>query len=142
MNENFDEVFSQMINDLDLKAFDAKVSAEAKAPKDGLAYAGDIEGANGHAYSLYALTLNGKHVFNAVIDNFVEVPVPAEMGTVPAGVTAHTIVIVKPGQVSGITTNGLAFRTPHPDGTHIDGRSVQSYVIPRILRLMIDLYVA
>lgn len=145
MSENFDfdAMFAELASDnADVAAAAEAAVASVKPAKDGLTYAGDQDGANGHVYSMYTMTLDGKHVFNVMIDNFVEVPVPANMGAAPAGVTAHTITVVKPGHASGITTNGLAFRTPHQDGTHIDGRSVQSYVYPRAVRLLIQLYVA
>lgn len=138
-NDELNNLFSEITSGVEI---DADAVAKEVATKDGLTYSGDFDGANGHSYSVYVMTLNGKNVFNVVIDNFAEVPVPANMGTVPAGITAHTITVVKPGQVSGITTNGLAFRTPHPEGTHIDGRSVQSFIYPRVVRFLIDLYVA
>lgn len=148
MSDDFDfaAAFAELANgNADLAAEAEKNAAEVKATpaKDGLAYAGDFDGANGHTYSRYTLTYEGKNAFDVLIDNFIEVPVPADMGHAPAGITAHTMVVVKPGQVSGITTTGLAFRTPHNDGTgtHIDGRTVQSYIYPRVMRLMVQLYV-
>lgn len=141
-NFDFDAMFAKLAED---NAELAKaVEAEAAPVKDGLAYAGDFDGVNGHTYSRYVMTLTGKHVFDVLIDNFLEVAVPAEMGKAPAGVSAHTIVVVKPGEVSGIATTGLAFRAPHNDGTgtHIDGRSVQSYVYPRAVRFLVQLYVS
>ena len=148
MGENFDfeAMFAKLAEDnTELAAAADGIAAEVKAApaKDGLAYAGDIEGANGHAFSRYTMTLDGKNVFDVLIDNYIAVPVPAEMGNAPAGVTAHTIVVVKPGQASGITTNGLAFRGLHNDGTgtHIDGRTVQNYIYPRAVHFLIQLYV-
>lgn len=143
-NFDFDAMFANLAKDnAELAAVAEDIAAEVQAApaKDGLAYAGDVEGANGHAISVYRMTVTGKHVFDVLIDNFVEVPVPAKLGTVPAGITAHTIVIAKPGQASGITTTGLAFRAPHPSGVHIEGKALQAYIYPRAVRFLVQLYV-
>lgn len=147
MGENFD--FEAMFAELaagepEVAAIDADaVKADLKPAKDGLTYAEDFDGANGHTFSRYAMTMAGKHVYDVLIDNFVEVPVPADLGKVPAGVTAHNITIAAPGEAVAMATTGVALRAPHNDGTgtHIDGRTVQAYIYPRAVRFLIQLYV-
>ena len=144
---DFNELFESLVgqdaelNAIDADAVAAEVAAE-KPAKDGLAYVGDFQDANGHAISRYALTIDGTRVFDVIVDNFAEVPVPAKLGKIPAGVTAHAIMLVKPGETgSPLVTNGLAFRAPHPSGIHIEGRALQAYIYPRAVRFLVQLYV-
>lgn len=143
MDENMD--FGQIFESIALENAELAAKAEkataTSTVKDGLAYVGDFESENGHDISRYAMTMAGKHVFDVLVDNFVETTVPEDMGKVPAGVTAHAIIVALPGDNGGFGTAGIALRTPHPEGTHIDGRTVQSYIYPRAVRLLVQLYV-
>lgn len=127
----------------------AEVEAEhaAEAPavevkKTGVWYVEDVQGANGHAISIYALNLGGKTVATARIDNDLEVSPErlATLGKVPAGVTGHAIVIYSADGGHALATGGIALRYPHKDGTHLDGQTVRAYVLPRAARFIGELY--
>lgn len=108
---------------------------EPEPVKDGLAYAGDVDDTmTGHSLSRYTLTLYGRRILDVLVDNDIErKPSPK------FGITLHQIYVAKPNTVTvadAVGTNGVAARTPHSDGVHVDGQTVKTYVLPRVLRLM------
>ena len=118
-----------------------KAELEAQAPKkDGLWFSHNEDDANGHTISVYVVRMGGKVVLQARVNTALTVEFPG----LPAGVTAHPITITAgaPGEKPAIPTSGVGVMAPHADGTgtHIDGSTVRSYVIPRIPRFLGELY--
>lgn len=122
----------------------AEVAAKAAAEplKEGIWYAGDEANENGHKISMYRLVMGGKVVMWAKVNTELTVSAddePAVAG-LPAGATAHRIVLVNATGTKMIGTKGFAVMAPHEDGTHIDGRTVRSFLIPRVARYLGELY--
>jgi hypothetical protein len=141
-----DDEFKGLLGESDaaeLEALAAEVEAEVAAEqpaapkKDGLWYAHDGVSSDGHTISWYALNGGGKTVLWVSIDNDLEVSTAA-LGKLPDGITGHAIRVHDAERTDSMATNGIALRAPHQDGTgtHLDGQTVRSYVLPRALRYL------
>lgn len=125
----------------------AKLDGE-KAPKkvkDGVYYDSNEENSNGHSISRYRIVIGGKTVLWASVNNDLPYTVDGNVKTIhglPAGATTHNIFIANADKTKAICTNGFAVRIMHNDGTgvHIDGHTIQTYVVPRISRFLGELY--
>lgn len=120
----------------ELAAKAAELAAKAAEPKkDGLWYSHNEDDANGHTISVYVVIMGGKEIMYARVNTALTVSVPG----LPGGVTAHPIVIA--GTLGKqIETKGFGLMAPHEDGTHIDGQTVRSFLIPRMPRYLGELY--
>lgn len=115
---------------------DAKAESAAKAPqKDGLRYSHNEDDANGHTISVYTVVMGGKEVMYVRVDTALTVSVPG----LPGGMTAHPIAIAGTTGKT-IETKGFGVMGPSKLGPRINGKTVQSYVLPRLPRLLGELY--
>ena len=107
---------------------------------NGLKYfADEIDVTTQHTVSVYHMYVEGKLVFKVFVDNDESADLPDSLHF-PEGVTAHPMTIMDAAGTRTIKTNGVAMRQLHDDGVHIDGMTVQSYVYPRLARLLVQLY--
>lgn len=118
-------------------------AVKAEQPANGLRYAGDTV-AEGTADSLswYRLLIGGKTVLWVSVNNDRPLPMKGAPGGLPEGATVHGIWVWNADKTKHVATNGLAARYEHPDGTgtHVDGATVQLYVIPRAMRYVAEFY--
>lgn len=148
-NDEFKDLFGEdEVLELEQAAAAAEAEAAEKAPvatvKDGLWYAEDSVDANGHTISWYALNASGKTLLWISVDNALEIGAEllsnAAHGHVPAGVTGHAIRVHNATRTVSVETSGIAVRAPHEDGTHVDGQTIRSYVVPRVSRWIAQFY--
>lgn len=106
----------------------------------GLSYIGD-EG----AISVYRLQLDGLHLLDVLVDNATTIdPEVAEATGVKLKdetATLHPIAVATPDRKAVLPTNGYGAKYAHIENEgvsapHIDGISVQQYVMPRVVRLL------
>jgi hypothetical protein len=119
------------------EALEAEVAAAAKPKQDGLWFSHNEDDSNGHAISVYVVRMGGKEVLYARVNTALTVEVPG----LPAGVSAHPIVVAGTTGKQ-IETKGFGLMAPHNDGTgtHIDGQTVRSFIVPRLPRFLGELY--
>lgn len=142
-NDEFKGLFGD--DAAELEALGAEVAAEVAAEqpaapkKDGVWYAHDGVDGNGHTISWYALNSGGKTLLWASVNNALEIST-APLGQAPAGVTGHGIRVYNAQRTASVETNGIAVRTLHEDGVHVDGQSVRSFLLPRVSRYISHFY--
>lgn len=106
----------------------------------GLSYLGD-EG----TASVYRLQAEGVHLMDVIVDNAttIDPDVAAATGVKVQmeGATLHPIVITTPDRKATLPTNGYAARYAHIENEgvsapHVDGLTVQQYILPRAMVFM------
>jgi hypothetical protein len=107
---------------------------------NGLKYFTDeVDIATQHTVSVYHMYIEGQLVFKVFVDNDESADLPDGVD-LPEGVTAHPMVVMDAAGTKTLQTKGVAMRQLHVDGVHVDGMTVQSYVYPRLARLLVQLY--
>lgn len=140
------EVFQALVDEAD-KQNAEKLAAEqaAAVKKTGVWYDHDETNESGHTISVYALNLGGKTIAWALVNNdIVDMSDEGEkIKNATQGVaTAHNIFILNSARSGGWETKGLAMRYEHSDGTgtHVDGNSLRTYIMPRFPMIIARLY--
>lgn len=136
-NAEFDAIIANLSDDTELTTAASLLGsladkAAAKLRDNGLCYLGDHE-----TESIYAVRINATTVFVVKVDNADKLEAPG----LPEGVSAHRILVQSVDGARVVLTGGVAARAPHNDGTgtHVDGQTVASYVLPRAVRFIQEL---
>lgn len=113
----------------------------AQIKDNGLSYIGDEKDG---AVSVYRLQLEGRHLFDVLVDNVTEIDAETaeKLGlTAPEGATLHPLAVASPDRKAVVATNGVGAKVAHMDehgvsAPHIDGMTVAHFILPRATRFL------
>jgi hypothetical protein len=127
----------------DVAAADAPQPEPKVLKESGVSYAGDVVLKTGAVESRYAFTWKGQILFYIHVELGVTVPAPSGLHYTGQAISWHPIVVKSVDGMKSISTNGAAVMAAHEGETaHVDGLTVQAYVLPRVMDYMVKLYVA
>ena len=140
------EVFQALVDEADKQNAEKLAAKQAASVKNtGVWYDHDETNESGHSLSVYAINLSGKTIAWAMVNN--DVVDTSDEGekvkNATQGVaTAHNIFILNATRTGGYESKGLAMRYLHGDGsgTHVDGNSLRTYIMPRFSLIIARLY--
>jgi hypothetical protein len=142
-NDDFSEIFEGT----DLAAIEAEFEAlEAAKParplkRDGLSYVQDETRPDETRVSVYALRAEGKTLLWVKVDLSCTVEAPHGIKYLGKAVSWHPMYVVSADGKTSVETTGRAVLAQHKGGAvHVDGMSVQAFIIPRALRFLAQVY--